>query len=229
MAEANRTLTASTVEVRITPTIERDYRRRGVFPTLRIENTSRFWNSATGIYAVSPKDAEEILKDAEVQQSKGSELPRGTPKAYSSLVEKLAPAVKRAKGLWDDPGREVVVERSQQDLAHFLPGQKAKYWSPFVDGGYDGETVEIVGGYSFRRVAVDPENDALKNYGHYIDEKDGLVCYRWGYSVKFASKEHLIFLPPYMLQTLDDKCSYLRLVCGHDKASPDLTFTLAPL
>jgi len=205
MADANRTPhDGLTIDVNITPTIERDYRRRDVFPALRIEHTRRFIN-ATGVYSVSIVEAEEILKDAEARLSDRS-LPRGTPKAFSSLAERLTAALKSAMGLWDDPGMDVARQRLQDSPAQFRVGERVRYWSEWIDDERDGALLEIVDAFALQLVAP-CEN------GEYVD-KDGVrIAYRWGYGARPSGGDtETIFYPAYKLQRLDYKRGHLRLV-----------------
>ena len=83
---------ATTVEVRITPTIERDYRRRGVFPDYCVERLPHVISSGTTAYSLSLDAAQQLLEDAE-QQHHNRESPRGTNKAYGDLIKKLSRAL----------------------------------------------------------------------------------------------------------------------------------------
>ena len=61
----------------ITPTIERDYKRREVFAELRIENAARIVNGATGRYEVTIERARAVYADAEHMRWGTMALPRG--------------------------------------------------------------------------------------------------------------------------------------------------------
>lgn len=202
MADANRIpCNELIVDVNISATIERDYRRRNVFPALRLENTPRFIN-ATGVHSVSIVEAETILKDAEAQRGDRS-LPRGTPKAFSSLVEKLTAAIKSAKGLWDDPGIEEMRQRLQESPAQFRVGEQVRYWSEWTDDERDGALLEIIEGYALYRV-IDKD-------GAFTDKDAGRASYQWGYAARDRDGE-TTFYAAYNLQRLDYKRGHLRLV-----------------
>lgn len=194
-----------TVEVRITPTVEREFKRRDIFPHLRIEKARRIINGATGVFDVSIDDAEALLKDAEEQRRRYGELPRGVSTALGSLVDYLRPAIKSAKGLWDDPGQDVAFARIGESSALFKEGDAVRYCSPWLNDPDDGKRLWIVGRYHARRV--------LSESGAFIARDGKRVDYRPGY---VAADNHgglgATFYPAGQLQTLDYKRGYLRLV-----------------
>lgn len=77
----------SNVTVRITPTIDRDYVRRGVFPELRIADAPAMAGIA-GLFVLTADRAREVLADAEAERLVRTSPP-GTPKSYTSLVDAL--------------------------------------------------------------------------------------------------------------------------------------------
>jgi hypothetical protein len=78
----------ATIPVQITAVIEREFKRRAVFPELRLELASSVVNGAAGIYIVTADCARAILADARTQRS-NRDLPRGLPKAFTALVRSL--------------------------------------------------------------------------------------------------------------------------------------------
>lgn len=188
--------------VQITPTIEREYRRRDVFPTLRTEFAQTFVNGGTGVYEVSISQAEAILSDAKEQRGNRL-LPRGLPKAFTALVQRLEPALKSAKGLWDDPGHDEAERRILDSSARFSVGQKVLY---FPDGEDYGSEVVIAKPYGLYSV--------LRDEGHYVQTEGTRVDYCYGYVVREPRDERTWFVRPYQL-TLDDcRPAHLRLVAS---------------
>lgn len=202
MATSNFTAGSEiTVRVNITPTVERDYERRNVFPSLRLKNTTLFIN-CTGIHSVSIEEAEEILKDARTQW-KDRTLQRGTTKAFSSLIDRLTDEINHAKGLWDDPGIEVARQRMQESPAQFQVGETVRYYSPWIDDDDDGMKLTIVKGYGLYRVLTDD--------GEFVAREGGRVAYRLGYVVLMPDGKTSFHLP-HELQRIDYKRGHLRLV-----------------
>jgi hypothetical protein len=192
----------SALEVRITPTVERDYTRRNIFPELRLVKAPRYMN-ATGIFEVPLDIAEQLLSDAETQYMNRA-LPRGSAKAYGSLIDQLKPAVKRAKGLWDDPGAVVVAQRHAESLAQYRIGEKVRYWSDWTDDEADGDVLEIVEDYGLRAVTSEE--------GEYVDSSGVRFAYVPGYRVKKPGSDEVHFCRPGNLQSLDYKREHLKLV-----------------
>ena len=62
MANANRTPSDEpSIRVTISPVIEREFKRRDIFPELRIENAERIQNGATGVHKVTIDRANDLL------------------------------------------------------------------------------------------------------------------------------------------------------------------------
>lgn len=94
MAEANRTCSdAPTIRVRISPVMEREFKRREIFPDLRLEVACRILNGATGDHEVSIERAKELLADARAMRDNSRELPRGVPVAYTALGRNIQQAL----------------------------------------------------------------------------------------------------------------------------------------
>jgi len=190
------------IEVWISPTIEREFKRREVFPHLRIENARCTVRGATGVYDISIEEAEAILEDAELQRDNRA-LRRGIPVAFSSLAKCLRPAIRHAKGLWDDPGAEEVISRIEQEFARFHAGDEVRYWSPLIDDPLDGEPLVITGGYELRGV--------FGKNGAFLTEDGKRFDYAWGYTARRPNgSQH--FYPAYKLQRENYTVGHLRLV-----------------
>lgn len=205
MAESKSTQESTNepvIEVRITPTIERDYKRREVFSTMRIEHAEHVLNGATGVYTITAAFAEEVLADALARYS-GHEERRGLKVAYGSLFNKLERAVlaEQRKGVWDDPGPDEAVKRMAQSPARFEVGDKVLYFLPGEEDGYEANIVEGFKMY----VVTEPD-------GSYIDGSGKRLDYRFGYVIKTKNLDRRFWAPPYSLTRDDCKPSHLRLV-----------------
>ena len=207
MAESKSTQESTNervIEVRITPTIERDFKRREVFSTLRIEHAEHVLNGATGVYTITAAFAEEVLADALARYS-GHEERRGLKVAYGSLHNKLKAAVlaEQRKGVWDDPGKDEAMRRRAQSSACFEVGDKALYF-PGGDYDYEGYEANIVETYKMYPV-TEPD-------GAYIDSNGARFDYKFGYVIKTKAPDSRFWAPPYTLTRDDCKPSHLRLV-----------------
>lgn len=193
-----------TITVQITATVERDYKRRGVFWKLRLGRADQIVNGATGRYALPLQEAKAVLADAEEQHRAGSDV-RGMRKAYSSLVYSLSRAIREEerKGLWDDPGWEVAIARALDSPAQFRPGDRAIYWAEWEGDDRDGRAIEIVGEYKFRR--------ARDKAGPYVLENGERGRYQWGYSGRYDNGE-TYFFAAHELRNADGAIRHLQVV-----------------
>lgn len=116
-----------TFEVRITPAIEREYKRRGVFPELRNDFAKAIVHSATGVYEMDEQAVQALLDDANGMLARRAELPRGTVRAYSCLLraleDQLAPAPTRASAQLE------VVALPALEIHHYPPRFSSYYGS----------------------------------------------------------------------------------------------------
>lgn len=201
---------ADFIEVRITPTIERQYKARGVFPELRLENAHRITSGATGHYLVSPERARELLADAEALDY--SQLPRGLPAAYTALQSNLRESVREweRRGLWDDPGFDEGVRRVNAASAILEVGEKVLYFAP---GAERGEEVVIVRAYGWAIVKSDK--------GPYVDASGSRHRFQQGYAVMDKGRESF-FVPAHRLTRDDCKPAHLKLVYSRPTAPPVL-------
>lgn len=202
--ETTNTTAEPLVTIRISPVIERDFERRGVFPELRQKNAYRTINGATGIYLVSLKRAREILDDAKAQNRK-RDLPRGLPVAYGSLAKNISTSLKQEArhGLLDDPGMAEVQRRQAAASACFQIGDSVLY---FRGADEYGQKATIVNGYQMYQVISDD--------GPYITSDDERIRYQNGYVIWTKAAEHRFFVPAHTLTRDDCKPSHIRLVAS---------------
>jgi hypothetical protein len=112
MATANN-LTPEPVGVWITPTLEADYIRRGVFPHLRIKE-AKHKNGNQGLLEVSVEDARAIYKDAAEQRSRGrNKANRGVTIAYCALENRLRSRVAEKREEWTSQSAARVLEEAR--------------------------------------------------------------------------------------------------------------------
>lgn len=194
------------IRVDITATMEREFQRRNMFPEMRLQNALGIINGSTGVYSVSAAHAREILEDAKAMRQKAAELPRGVPKSYTALVEKLTTALRQEarRGTWDLPSVDEMKRRLSESFARFDVGDRCLY---FRDESEEyGVKVKIVQGLDLYQVRVEG--------GHFIGEH-GRFEFLMGYVIQEDGCEPF-FCPPYQLTRDDCKPSYLRLVAGLD-------------
>lgn len=197
---ANRNLSPTDepmVNVWITPTVEREYRVRNVFPALRIEKAMRVMNTATGVFALTVDAASEVLADATSQCQVRRPEQKGLTTAYTSLRRTLAQQVQSAerRDTVPDPGLEEARKAVHESVARFKVGEACQ--------DSQGKTYEIVGGYGFYRVQDDE--------GPYWHADGARVVYAYGYEVK-APGEEVYFVRPHRLWDADGEIKHLRLV-----------------
>lgn len=203
MADALKTTAeASGICVWITPAMEREFVRRGMFPELRLDKAERINNGATGVHRVSQSRAAEILADAQAMRARAAELPKGTPKAYSSLARNIMEALRLEvrRGAGEAPSIDEMRQRMNESPARFEIGEACLYFRD--DDEEYGTRVKVVQGFDLYRVAT--EN------GHFIG-KHGRIDFRMGYVVQ-EDDGRSFFCRPHQLTGDDCKPSYLRLV-----------------
>lgn len=196
-----------TVEVWITPVIERDHKGRGAFPELRLEYAVKIVNGATGVYRVSMDDANAVWKDAEERyEALGYSLEtRGLRHAYTSLMRRVRDAVNREsrRGLWDDPGQDEMSKRMRETPATFRPGETAMLCCDGFDGTEEGELVAIVGAY-------EPAGKSYGDDGRFVDAKGARHSYGPGYTIQTSDGKQY-FARAHQLTDLDYSMRHLRL------------------
>ncbi len=188
-----------TVDIIITPTIERDYRRRNVFPDMWSGREDKILNSGHFLHKdVTSGYAQELLDDARAQRI-CADTTRGTMVAYSALGKNLW------RGLKDlleavtvlDPGEEAVAEwlNGSESPARYKAGESAlDQW---------GAVVEIVEGYHL--ISVRDED------GVYRTKEGERFSYRFGYATK-KSDGRVYALSPWELRDIDGKPRHIRVV-----------------
>ncbi len=190
---------ASTIKIWITRPVERDYRRRNVFPALRIETAFKLGaNGVTGIYRVSKEDAESVLKDAEAQHEtmERGVATRGLRHAYTSLIDRTQRSINSA-GAGDvnpstalvsndatpPPGQIAVgfdawiiglansfMSAYEASPARFVVGDKAVFYFEDTDSGVDVEIVKAYGPH-------DVEDSGLRLGYVVLNPEDGASCF----------------------------------------------------
>jgi hypothetical protein len=203
--------TEGLIRVFITPTMERELQRRNMFPELRLDKAECVNNGATGVYRVSRSRAAEILADAQAMRARADELPRGTPKAYSTLARNLIEALRAEarRGLWRLPDPDEMIRRCNESPARFDVGDECLY---FRDQSAEyGYTVRIIKGFGLHKIRTED--------GHFLDEKGERVEPLFGYLVQATDGERW-FAAPHQLTGDDCKPSHIRLVAGLDVQQP---------
>jgi hypothetical protein len=198
------------ITIEITPTMEREFMRRGMFPELRLENALRIVSGATGVYRVSLARASEVLADADAlrQWPASAELPRGATNAYSALARKLKEMLRREarRGLWDDPGIDEARRRMTDSPARFAVGDTCLFFHD--DAEEYGHKVKIVGAFDVYFVT--------HKEGRFIRPDGARGDYRQGYRVAFEDDPQRYIVFAWQLTRDDCKPSYLSLVAGLD-------------
>ena len=102
---------AGQISIRISPYIEREFKRRDIFHELRLEKAYRTF-SGTGDHMVSVERAREILADANANRY-NRDQPRGMSVAYGSLARNIDEALREEarQGLIQDPGEDAVISK----------------------------------------------------------------------------------------------------------------------
>ena len=196
--------------VLISPVMEREFKRRDIFPELRLETAVRIQNGATGVHKVSVERAKEVLADAQAMEAHNRDLPRGIPVAYGALERNLTASLKQEarRGIWDDPGMDEMRNRAAQSPACFDVGDAVLYFS---DDAEYGQKATIVGGYEMYSVTCED--------GPYMDSKGQRLEYKRGYAIKCNGSDHRFFCPAHCLTGDDCEPAYLRLVASRPAAA----------
>lgn len=192
----------SHVDVQVSPVIAADFEKRQVFPELLRPAEAFDRINYSHVYRVTVDYAEKVLEDAQ-ERRQDRTLPKGMPRAFTVLIERLHDDIQRAKGLWRDPGLPEVMRRHDLELACFAPGEKARLWLS-ADNDQNGDVVTITEGYGMRGVLDENEGEYIKSDGRRLQ-------YRPGYTYRRADGR-TFFGPAGELQTMDYKPGHLRLV-----------------
>lgn len=199
------------VVICISPVIEREFKRRGVFPELRLEAADRIVSGATGVHRMANRAAEELLADAKAMYSHGHELPRGAKVAYAALVRNVEAMLKQEarRGLSDDPGMAVAAKRAAESPACLVAGTAVLYFRRGAEYGVEAVVSESYGLYAV--AAAD---------GPYITSDGARRDYRFGYIITRKGCCDGVFVPPHTLTRADCKPTHLCLVEPRPAASP---------
>ena len=181
----------------ITPTVERDYKQRGVFPELRFDSAERTYNGR-GVHRLTGDRAREVLADAKARAAIAG-LPRGLPWAFKSLAGSIESELAwHERHADDDPGPEAAQQRLSTGIACFGVGDEALYWCP---GSPYPTRVCIRTPYQL--LAVASANGTYRRIdGQRID-------YRCGYTYEAGGFDY--FAPAHLLTDLESKRMHLRL------------------
>jgi len=197
--------TVPLVSIRVTAVIERELKRRGVFPELRLENAYRISNGATGVYLMGIEHAREVLEDA-IEQRKKLDLPRGLLVAYGAFIKNIECVLKEEarRGFIEFPGMAEVQRQRVASSTCFSLGDRVLCFSP---GDEYGHAAIIVGEYKMRTVGSDD--------GPYIDPDGYKFKCLPGYSVMLKGSKGEFFAAAHQLTRDDCKPSHIRLVGSH--------------
>ena len=209
------------VRLWISPTIERNYVARGVFPELRGEHSDRPHRAPKigAVYTVPQARVKELLADAQEQVRSGN-LPKGSPKAFCTLIRDLErdlkpqdfkPQPKLAKVTGHTIPRPPSPAPALEDLERLYEslsaalriGDKVRYL-PFPDS--EGEPAVVSEGYGYSGVIDDDGEHTLE--GH-------RVSIRQGYKIKYrgrAGVTHEVFAAAHQLVSDGYAPSHMRMV-----------------
>ncbi|SDN51299.1 hypothetical protein [Polaromonas sp. JS666] len=188
------------LQLQLTPTIQRNYVRRGVFERFRPEWAEKILPNLTAVFYVSVKDAEEVLSDAKKQRSK-YDGPRGEAVAWGALIKCLARLIEDEKfhGCIEFPGEEKVEAARRAASAIFRVGERVTVW----DGdGDEAGSATIVGPYGAYVVDMDD--------GPYVRNDKRVDCCH-GYRARSSNGE-TFFYYPWQLSPIGESYGHLRLV-----------------
>lgn len=191
------------VTIYITPTIERDYRRRNVFEELWSQRADKTQPNGTFVHTACSDFAEDVLEDAQDQRT-NSDGPRGTRASYTALARQIEAQLRLLlrRHTLPDPGYGAMLNTPPPSPARFRVGDAAVVWSP-GDDSHHLQLVEIVSEYRLRIVASES--------GRYLN-KDGVrVDYYHAYSAKSPGDEVYAWAP-HQLRDPDQRIRHLRLV-----------------
>jgi hypothetical protein len=157
------------IKMQITPTVQRNFEQRGVFPQYRPERAAKVLPSLTAVFFVTAEEAEEVLQDAQ-QQRRKNDGPRGQAKAFSALIDALEASIKNEKfrDCIEFPGEEKVAAARRAASAVFEVGDRVAVWH---DDGTNGGLVTIVSPYD-HYVVTDDEGSYVRD-GKKIDYLQG--------------------------------------------------------
>lgn len=195
------------INIEITATMEREFKRRGMFPELTLENAARIVSGSTGVHRVTLARAAEVLADVDAKRRwpASADLPRGATNSYSALAKKLREILRQEarRGLWDDPGMDEARRRMSDSPAQFAVGDECLF---FHDDEEYGHKVKIIGAFDTYFVT--------HKEGRFIRPDGQRGDYRQGYRVTFEGDPTRYIVYAWQLTRDDCKPSHLRLVAG---------------
>lgn len=202
-AQHHTTEPDDSIDVWITPTIDRDYRRRNVFfPEMWSEDADKILSNGTFVHeGVCLEFAQELLEDAKEQRCTPN-VPRGTRVAYTALMRQIEGRLRALleRATVPDPGYEAML-KPLPSPARFNIGDAAVVWAP--GKGRHGILVEIVGEYKLLQFTG--------GNGGYLTKNGDRVSYRYGYIAKIPGDDRYAF-PPHELRAPDGSVRHIRLV-----------------
>lgn len=177
----------------LSPTLEQDYCKLGVFPGLRAEAAKR---SGTALfYRVTLDFARKVLAHAQARM-KEIGTGRGLYQAYRALAAKLAQSLDDAEGVDPDPGPEQWEQEQAREFARLRPGD--------VVTNEDGDCGRIECGLGVYKV--------LDDEGQYRGNNVGRFSYRLGYLVVWRDEAVGQFNSPGDIYSASGETTHLRLV-----------------
>lgn len=192
------------INVEITATIERDYRRRNVLEDMWSGHSDKTMSNGAFLHKdVRVGYARDILLPDATEQSNVSDGPRGTRTAYTALARQLKSSLRSAlyRVTQPDPGFASMNLTPPPSPARFNKGDAALLKNP--DSLDHGELVEIVREYRLFRVSC--------SNGKYLDEEGDRADYLHCYAVKRPGGEPFPALPHELLDP-DGRVRHMRLV-----------------
>jgi hypothetical protein len=206
MAEHQHTdIDEPVIDVVITPTIERDYRRRNALEEMWSNKANEVLANGAFLHRNVCLDfAEEVLLD-DADTVDCRDAPKGTANAYRALRRQLLRSIRReeSKVTVPDPGPEEALRRQSDGPAVFAVGDAAMLWAPEHDA--HGTIVEVIEPLKLRRVEY--------SQGPYMGTDGKRVAYLTGYVVKSPGTPRW-WAEPYRLRELDGLVRHVRLVKG---------------
>lgn len=193
-----------TVPVHLSPTIQREYARRGVFPDLRAASAAERLSSGWLIFRLAPHKAREVLEDAHKFGAYGTtdKLPKGARLSYNSLWRGLDLLMKRQSVADKDPGVNAARNAMSSRSALFHPGDAAIY--TLTEPIQLEVPVRVVGEYR-----VYPTKQL--SGGEYRAADGTWISYRPGYLVRTEQGGESVVAAG-LLRSVDRRVSHLRRV-----------------
>lgn len=186
--------------LKITPTVQRNYERRGVFPQFRPSRAAKILPNGAIVFYVTVEQAEEIVKDAQEQRWR-SDAPRGEAIAFGSLSKGLPQEIygEKFRDCIEFPGAEKIDAERRAASSLLKVGQLVDVW---VDDKKRAGRAAIIEEYG--PMIVDSVN------GEYV-KKDKKVRYCNGYVVVHDDGQKFFYYA-HQLAPVGERYGHLRLV-----------------